>query len=676
MIYYNKHSIEEKEVFMDKLSRIQIGNQILSGLYDVYHSLSDEDLSMFFYAFLATDIGNDALTKTACFHHKLKPEDLIIHKKDIILEVLANGYGYLSYLRTFCELTNEEKQILNDLDSIPFSIPNLIAYFRDPANEIKMKILLNDYFVYETQDIDFVEGCRSYLYDEATEFYHKISHVIRYIEVADSLANLCFEVAEKYQELDDDDLYTLMSQEEEEEFDDSEEEEYEEEEENSTRLLETDTDLSELDDDIDPYELNKQIYKADLEKKELANRVLDFLETAYEDKCDVDDFIGYFMSYVYAFLLNVRENNHLTLEDEEMLRILTQKDMSFERVVETFYASIDYLFNGVDLFAQEYFERKGDIYSAREKYNGLFDTNLFQLLDPFYEKSRVENPATLIVNPIMTSLEQILEEIKQNNPNDYVGEIWQLLRNPEIDKSIFEKHGLDSANISVYQEFMMRLFARKFVESVISKPIGKFLSDEIHLYCDLVYPNENAKNIETLFDLGYFYFIPAYFDQKAKEIVQQKHAIYVLKNRNLLRNVVHIDPTCVGDSLYVKAVNESELFHLLETNGPRIMISLLEKLSNIEADIVIEFIREVVLSSYYYVKREQQPDTLGLSIIQKVEEDVESFVSSVSLNKELLEELLQRYLDSESKEEFSISYHEKLEQTPKIKQILYPNDIY
>ncbi len=659
---------------MSNLSRIQIGNQILSGLYDVYQSLSDEDLSTFFYTFLSTDISDDALTKTACFHSKVTPDDLVIHKKDIILEVIANGYGYLCYLKAFAEISDEESQILTDLDSMPFSLPNLIAYFRDPANEFKMKILLIDYFVYETQNTDFIEICRDYLYNEPTVFYDKICRVIKYIEVADSLAHLCEEVAVKYESMDDDDIYELMSQEEQE--DEVEEEYTEDEEENNTRLMEAESDLAELEDDVDPYELKKNLLKAEMEQKELANCVLEHLENCYQDKFDVDDFIGYFMSYVYAFLLEARKDNILTLEDEEMLRILTQKDMSLERVAETFYASMEYIFNSVDLFTQHYFSRKGDIYSVREEYKGVFDTDLFQLLDPFYERPEIENNATLIANPIMVSLEQILKEIKQKNPDDYVGEIWQLLRDPEADKSTFEKHGLEADGISYYQDLMMRLFARKYVETACSKPIGKFSSDEVRIYCDLVHPDENSKNIAFLFDMGYFYFIPAYFEQKEKEYVQQKNAIHALRKRNLLCNVAKIDPTCVGDPLYVKTVNESELFHLLETNGPKIMITLLEKLSNIEVDTVIDFLKEVVFSNYYYAKREQQPDTLGLSIIQKVEEDVETYVSRVSLNKELLEELLQRYLDSESKEEFSTSYREKLEQTPKIKQILYPNDIY
>lgn len=660
---------------MDKMSRIQIGNQMLSNLYDVYQHLSDEELSDFFYSFLVQDTSNDALTQTACMNYNIQPKDLIIHKKDIILEVLVNGYGYLRYVSTFCKLPEEEQQIIDDLDSIPFSIPILIEYFRKPENESKMKSLLTDYFVYETQDIDFMDDCREYLYNEPTEFYDKLCRVIRYIEVADSLATICDEIAEKYSHLDDDDIYELMAEDEDLEDEEEEDEEIEEEE-SGTRLVEVEDDFEELDEGMDPYELKLQIYKAELEQKELANRVLEFLEGYYQDKFDVDDFVGYFMSYVYAFLLKARENKALTLEDEEMLRILSKKNLSFEMVVETFYASKEYIFNSVDLFTQEYFKRNGDIYSVREEYTGIYDTNMYQLLDPFYERPPVNRNTKLITNPIMNALEQILLDIKNNNPDDYIGEIWQLLRDPEVDKGIFERYGLDSKYIPNYQDLIMRLFARKYVESVNSKQIGSFPSNELELYRELVYPTENSQSIEILFDMGYYLFIPNYFSLKEKRLVEQKRNVCSLRKKNLLGNVVRIDPTCVSDSLYVKALNESELFPLLETNGPKIMITLLEKLSRIDSDIVIEFIKEVVYSDYYYAKREEEPDKISQTLIKRVEEDVETYLSEISQNKKLLEEMLQRYLDSESKEEFTLSYQEKLELSPKIKQKLYPNDIY
>ena len=69
------------------------------------------------------------------------------------------------------------------------------------------------------------------------------------------------------------------------------------------------------------------------------------LEEYFEDKFDMDDFVGYFMSYVYAFLLKERQEGPMAIEDEEMLKLLSQKKLSFELVVESFYASKDYVFN-------------------------------------------------------------------------------------------------------------------------------------------------------------------------------------------------------------------------------------------------------------------------------------------------------------------------------------------
>jgi len=83
---------------METLSRIQISNQMLSELYDIYKDLSDQELSSSFYAFLVDGDGKDSMTQKACFQYGVKPKELRIRKNDMILEVITNAYGFFRYV--------------------------------------------------------------------------------------------------------------------------------------------------------------------------------------------------------------------------------------------------------------------------------------------------------------------------------------------------------------------------------------------------------------------------------------------------------------------------------------------------------------------------------------------------------------------------------------------------
>jgi len=658
---------------METLSRIQISNQMLSELYDIYKDLSDQELSSSFYAFLVDVDGKDSMTQKACFQYGVKPKELRIRKNDMILEVITNAYGFFRYVSTFSELSSLEKEILDDLDHLPYSIADILAYFKNPANQEKVKLLLTNYFVYMTQDDEFIEDCESYLYNEPTEFYERVTSLIKYVEVMDMLAIIYEEVMQKY-ESGEVDEYELFSDSEEDEV----EETYEEDEYSSGGVLELDGEnVDELEDE-DSYENMIQMQRFKKEQEDVFNNIANLLEDYYQDKFALDDFVGYFMSFVYAFLLKVQREQPMTLEDEEMLKILSRKELSFEYAVEMFYSSKEYVFNSVDLFVQEYYACGGDIFSVRENFNGRADNQRFNILDPYYIGPEANYNVIYIGSPIASSFTQMLLDIKKKNPDDYVGEIYQLLCDSTYDTSLFLEYGFDQKNIEQYKILLMRFLARKYVELVSFNPISSFSLDELFIYQGLMHIDVTNSNMKSLFLKGYYLMVPAFYEMMEKGPSHEKCIVRKLRANNLLANVARIDSSCITDENYRKALQESEFYSILEQNGEKTTVAYLKHLFKTEPGQVMEYLKELLLANYYYAKEENLEDAIALTILKLIEGDsnIGEYFYMLLQNDALLEELLSRYLAQETKTKYPLSYQEKLEQSPKIKQKLYPDNIY
>ena len=137
------------------------------------------------------------------------------------------------------------------------------------------------------------------------------------------------------------------------------------------------------------------------------------------------------------------------------------------------------------------------------------------------------------------------------------------------------------------------------------------------------------------------------------------------------------DSSCVSDSVYRKALQESEFYSILEVNGEQTTISYLKHLAKTEKETVIDYLKELLVSDYYYAKEGNLQDPLSLSIFRLIEGegDIKEYLHQLLENEALLKEMLSRYLAMESKTEYSLSYQEKLETSPKVKQKLYPRDI-
>ncbi len=648
---------------MDKMSRVQVGNQILKQIYDENASLSDEEIANLFYEFLLVPKGDSHLTtEKICFRHDIRPEQLLIYKHDIMLEIVLRSYEYLYYVKTFCKLPDLETELLKDLDAIPFSLQNIHTYFQNPQNEEKIKRAIIDYFTYITQDEAFKEACLEYHFGSPKEFREKLLKYIQYIEASDVIASIYEETAEKYCDEEAD---------EEEEFP---EEEYPDMEDFELRYDEEEGNLLDAFEEDEEREQEEQNYRRlEKEQKETFELVLDFLENFYDDKYDADDFIGYFMSIVYALLLKMQEKNLLTLEDEVMLQLLSRKDASFELVVESFWYSKEYVFNALELFAREYYREPENVFYTRENYREPIVMNRFHLLDPIYTKPKEKFHFIYCGNPLIPIFEEILNEKRNSSPDTYCEDIYQMLRNLEVGREAFTKKNLDTHYVPIYQSLMIRYLARKWIEEIANQKLGSLSTGEIFVYQGLMEADITHQNIQKLFDMGYQYFIMAYFQIHDQEQSYERHLIRHLQGQNLLGRVLKIDMACLGDPTYLKTVGESAFYRKLEEKGiPETLLELRElvKTNPLACQTIL---KEIILMNYYYAKSHEQGE-ISSKIIELLEGDavLEPFYQMVINQEDLLKELLTRYVAEENDTQHALCYEDRVELASKVKKKLYP----
>ena len=624
---------------MNKLSRIQAGNQILKYFYHKNASLGDEQIGEQFYRFL---LKEEKESITLCFQYDISLKQLEIYKKDMMLEILLSCYEYLSYVRTFAEISSVEIELLKDLDTIPFSLQNLYDYFCDAKNEEKIRKAIIDYMVYSTQNQDFKQLCFDYNLDEPHEFSCKLSKYISYIEAADMLVSLYEEIDNQYQEI----------------LEEGEEDEEEENLEGGELLY---------------WEEVQGSFLFENEQLEVFSAVLYFLENFYGDKFDMDDFIGYFMSIVYAILLEQQKKGALTLMDQEMLKLLSRKDFSFEFVVESFWYSKEYVFDAVALFSREYHKHPKEIFSFREQYKIPFITKRFHLLDPFYEKPKGNYSLMYWGGPITPLLEEILNEKREISPTTYKRDIYKIMTDKKEGESVFTEKKLEQKNVPFYQNLMKRYLARKFLEEVASKPIGILSLEEMNLYFRMMKSRIEYQDMQELFQTGYSSFIDAYFKIHDQGQSYEKGLIRHLLNQNLLEKIAKIDPKISGDSIYLKTVNESPFYRQLEEKGIPDMILELQELSRKDPASCQNILKEILVMNYYYEK-DHQKEEISTKVMELLEGDalLDSFYQEILEEKDLLRELLTRYQKEETDTKWPLSYEERVEFIPKIKQKLYP----
>ncbi len=638
---------------MKNLSRIEIGREILAMIYQQYHEKTDEELADIFYQFLISE-KEDAffITQQICFQYEITPNQLKIYKQDMMLDILHTGYGYLCYVRSFTELPSSETTLLGDLDQLPFSMATLKQYFQNPEKEELIKRLLIDYFIYTTQDSNFREGCEEYLFDEPREFGDKLGKYIRYIEASDYLASIYRETSEEYHE----------------------EEEYEDEE---FLVLETDNfwEEEEEDEDDDEYEEEEETRqkKIEEEQKTLYQRVTNFLEEYFDgDKFEADDFIGFFMSIVYGLLLDARDKNILTLEDEEMLNLLHRPEYSFELVVESFWYSKEYVFDALDLFVDKYYDFPDTIFDTREHHKDNYSTSHYQLLDPFYTQPPVDYHVIYCGSPLFPKIQEILKGLEKKE--HFEEEVYQLLRDPKAGFEGMKPYHIEEKDTKFYQLAIIRYLTRKYLEETSSKSVGSLNADELFIYQALLTIDCSNANMKKLFDMGYTYYLEAYQKLEKGGKSRERKLIRRLKSQNLLRRTMMIDQCCFGDPLYFKTLTETPFYRELDTKGMEWTIFSLQKKYQQNRKECYEILKEILVSAYYFAEKNPQDEFSKIFLKRMEEEPIDTFLEHMMKELPFLREVLKKYEKEEGETPYALSLEEKLELSPKIKQKLYPTE--
>ena len=440
---------------MDSKNRLDFARDLLVKLYNEHAKLSDEELLDMMYDFLmGKEHSKYLLAEKLCYTYEIRPEELELYRHDMIIDIIFTVYQYWRYVKTMHATSPLEEEIMSELEDLPFSIGQLQGYFHDAKNELKVRTLLLDYFVYTTQPKQFILDCQEYIQEEPTIFYDELARYESYIGVLDEIALIYDDVYAKYHPEEEEESYSfdLVYLNEDEELD---EEELEEEISSELEILE-------------------QV------QQELFETILNYLEDVYQDKDDIDDFIGFFMSYVYAFLCQAKQTpitkdgqqmatSVLTIEDEELLKLLNHPDANFEVITESFWCNKEYVFDCVEFFCREYFLRGGKIFEEREKIQDRNAQKRIEMMDPLYTKPQVELNILYVGKPIARIFDQLLMEVKRNHPVDYTEEIYEIAMNAQKAEEAFKPYELSKVGMKHYQNLLMRYLSRKYLEKVIIK---------------------------------------------------------------------------------------------------------------------------------------------------------------------------------------------------------------
>ncbi len=670
---------------MEMLSRIQIAKKLL---LNIYYSCADYDDPMVadvLYQFiLGLQTDSHSVTETICSGFDIQPEQLTTYKSDMILIVLLDAYQYLNYSKQLGDISDSQAELMKELEMLPFSISNLEKYFKSPENTEKIKTLLLDYCVYMIQPDKFKIATEKYNQENPVDFANKLSHYVQYIEVSDLLCALFEQVAEEFpmeeypfpqeEELMDDDF-----------IGDSEEE-----------ISDCDVEILEGFTDDDMYDMvleEQEWFKREEERQEKQQLALFFatfelLEEYFQDKYDIDDYIGFLMSYVYAFLIERQsgkiinsqgmvqgDGSLLTLEDETMLSLLNRSNTTFELVTESFWFSKEYVFNSLDLFSEVYYAAQGNVFQRRDFIKEAGYQKKINLLDHFFENRSVEGPITLEGNPIFSTYNTILRDMRKRF-NDYPEYIHLLLSDSKVASTLFPQYGLDVKYIGCYQQQMIRYLARKYMEASCFKPVSKMSIEQLLLYEGLMYADATNQNMRNLFEKGYPFYVDAYFQFADKHPTYEKRVFRKLENTEILAKMSIVDPSCYSDATLAKVLLESSFYRYLETRGVKASVVYLENLWKEDKKRCSSYLQEIVVSNYYFFQKNEMRNDFAMAIMGMVEgeKSLESYFPSILSQTKLLTKLLENYLAEENRLEYPISYHDKIKSSPKLKQKIYPSE--
>lgn len=650
---------------MNELSRIEIAFDLLEEAYNLSKNNNKEyQIETLYYFLTSNENDKSTIDDTLCYRHSLDKQLLNVYKKDAWLIALLDSYEYLKHLSISESISEKEKQILTELDSLEFTFTHLYAYFKDVSNKPKIKIILSRYYEYMKKGNEFIESCREYNFDNQTPFRNALTDYIENVEAMDFLCILFDQLDEKYQKQ----INELVT---------GEDETYEEEllanEEIEEDFIEDDIDEDEyqsaMDEMFDGYEDEVEQILNNFQN-ELFDKTMDWLEDYFDDKYDSDNFIGFFISYVYQILLNKQNKS---AEEESLLKLMESTNDNYELLIESFYDNKEYVFVLLDNFTKTYYENQMDILTIRDTNNSSLVHQKMNSLDEHYPSQNKYSTYKLISSPLYEIYDMVFMKYKMDYPDDYLERLFYFLMDDSTFDSVFYELDVDG-NLTMHRVLMIRYFTRKFLETIHQKA-SDVTEVEMGAYIDSSSQPYNLVNIINNFAKNGIQILKGYEYCLKQTDIEFKQNIRRMDKMSKLKDLVRVDPMVIGDSNYYRALTDSPLYQYVENNGIDQTVRHLSELAKKDYSSAKEYINELMVSIYSNAKEKNKLALFEQTIVLLYESennDVDKYIMKILGDYSMLSQLIFKYYEAEKNEDFPIAYEDRVVKFPKVKQKLYP----
>lgn len=655
---------------MEELSRIEIASDLLDEAYALSEDNGGKQIETIYKFLVSSKDDASGIDESLCSHHNLTKKLLKVYKKDSWLIVLLDSYEYLRYLDVTVSISDEELQILTELDSLNFTFTDIYDYFYNVANKEKIKTLLVRYYEYIGKGNDFTKSCRDYNFDNQTAFRNALTDYVGNVEAMDFMCAIFDQLDEKYQSQ----INAVVTGEEEPELDD---EEFDDEEMPEEYLEDPDEFDEEgyqaaIDEMFDEHEEAVEQIMVNF-KTELFDKIISWLEDYFDDKFESDNFIGFFISYVYRTILDNKKNGRLFKEEESLLKLLENPDANFGLLVETFYDNSEFVFVSLDIFTKRYYKSHMDVLTMRDVTTDVAENNQIAMLDEHYPYKKEVLDAKLISSPLYEMYDMVFMKYKLDYPGDYLERLYSLLMDDTSFEPVFYELDIEG-DLTYHRIMMIRYFTRRFVEMIQIKRLG-VEKEEMFAYVDLEIEKISLVGIIKNFSKNGIQILKGYEFILSQTESELKNHIRSLDKKVELKRLLQIDPLIIGESTYYRAFNDTELYRYIEQNGIEKTVQYLIDLSKNDYESAREHINELMVSIYSVAKEKETLDTLEqmIALVYEVESsDVELYVRTALNDPTVLYQLISKYYENEKEEEFPTKYEDRVVKFPKVKQKLYP----
>ena len=654
---------------MNELSRIEIAAQLLEEL-NVLCIESDQRSKMeIIYNFLLGDETTSSFDNLFCTNHGVEQKILDVYKKDSWLLILLDAYEYLIASGETEELSKIQQSFLTKLDSIEFNFTNLYSFFTSKDNKEEIIEGIKSYYEYWRKGNEFVKTCRDYCFDNQTEFRNKLTSYVSNIEAMDFLAAIFDDLDSQYQSK----IEGVVSGEEVPEFDEEEYDEYSD-----------DYDESD-DDDFDEEEYQNavdEMFSDNAEeieqlminfKSELHGKVMDFLEDYLEDKFECDEFIGFFMSYVYRIILHNKEHKKSFKEEEQLFKVLSLESSSAALIIESFYSNPDYVFAALDSFCRFYYKKDCDVLTLRDDVSTSIERKRINEMDEHFPFGKRIEQYKLVNNPYYEIYDMLYMKFKLDYPDDYAIRLFNSLTTIDYDP-IFYEFDLDE-DINYHRLMMIRYFSRKYVEATSVRDMVSIPNKEYETFEKLLSEEFNPRALIGIFAKYGITILSGYNYLLDKTISQEKAIVKRIYDAGYGDSLFKIDPGMISDSLYYRALNDTPLYKYVEENGIEKTVKFLIELSKSNYEQYEDYMKEVFASLYCSFEDNQKLDSVENTVKLVIDSSKYSLAGcfkAIISDELLMYQLLAKYYDIENTDDYPTPIEDRIVAQPKVKQKLYP----